>query len=161
MKYLLLFCVALFSGISVANDEILINYLTGQYDPSKDKRFTEFVKDTYLRTEALNAFMKMQEAAHNDGIALEISSAMRTYIQQKRIWDSKWKGDRPIDTDTQERLPSPNSPDDDLTSKERAINILQYSAIPGASRHHWGTDIDLNSDNLCDWKTKDGLAEYR
>jgi zinc D-Ala-D-Ala carboxypeptidase len=28
---------------------------------------------------------------------------------------------------------------------ERAREILRFSAMPGTSRHHWGTDIDLNS----------------
>ncbi len=29
--------------------------------------------------------------------------------------------------------------------KTRALKILLYSSMPGTSRHHWGTDIDLNS----------------
>ncbi len=28
--------------------------------------------------------------------------------------------------------------------KTRALKILEYSSMPGTSRHHWGTDIDIN-----------------
>lgn len=31
------------------------------------------------------------------------------------------------------------------TAEARAKRIMEYSAMPGASRHHWGTDIDLNN----------------
>ncbi len=31
----------------------------------------------------------------------------------------------------------------DLTPDERIEAIMLWSALPGASRHHWGTDIDL------------------
>ena len=27
--------------------------------------------------------------------------------------------------------------------KQRALRILEYSSMPGSSRHHWGTDFDL------------------
>jgi zinc D-Ala-D-Ala carboxypeptidase len=31
------------------------------------------------------------------------------------------------------------------TPKDRALKILEFSAMPGSSRHHWGTDMDLNN----------------
>ena len=31
-----------------------------------------------------------------------------------------------------------------LTPRERIDAILLWSALPGASRHHWGTDLDLD-----------------
>jgi Domain of unknown function (DUF4157)/D-alanyl-D-alanine carboxypeptidase/Zinc carboxypeptidase len=37
-------------------------------------------------------------------------------------------------------------------SADRLRTILQYTAIPGASRHHWGTDVDFNSDKPADWR---------
>lgn len=43
--------------------------------------------------------------------------------------------------------------------KERLDTILKFSALPGTSRHHWGTEVDLNSVNVADWKPgkKDSL----
>lgn len=45
------------------------------------------------------------------------------------------------------------------SSKERLDTILKFSALPGTSRHHWGTEVDLNSVNVADWKPgkKDSL----
>lgn len=37
------------------------------------------------------------------------------------------------------------------TSAKRLDIILQYTAVPGASRHHWGTDVDFNSTTNADW----------
>jgi len=49
-----------------------------------------------------------------------------------------------------------------LSSKQRQVEILQTSAAPGISRHHWGTDLDLFSDNPIEW-ADDGprQPEYR
>jgi hypothetical protein len=38
------------------------------------------------------------------------------------------------------------------STKERLNTILQFSALPGASRHHWGTEVDFNSVNVADWR---------
>jgi hypothetical protein len=36
-------------------------------------------------------------------------------------------------------------------SKDRLDIILKFSALPGASRHHWGTEVDFNSMSSADW----------
>jgi LAS superfamily LD-carboxypeptidase LdcB len=73
----------------------------------------------------------MHQAAQEAGINLKIISATRTFAQQKGIWEEKW---------TRFAREAPGT-------TERALKILEYSAMPGASRHHWGTDIDLNDLN--------------
>ena len=37
-------------------------------------------------------------------------------------------------------------------SKDRLNIILRFSSLPGASRHHWGTEVDLNSVEGADWR---------
>lgn len=83
----------------------------------------------YLRKEAMQAFSSMHDAAKQDGITLKIISATRTFFAQKAIWEAKW-------SDAAELYPN---------AYTRAKYILRYSAMPGTSRHHWGTDIDINS----------------
>ncbi|WP_298734426.1 DUF4157 domain-containing protein [uncultured Chitinophaga sp.] len=63
------------------------------------------------------------------------------------------KGDRSKGVDRSKWLGS--------TSKERLDIILKFSALPGTSRHHWGTEVDLNSVEVADWKPgkKDSLAD--
>ena len=71
----------------------------------------------------------MKAAAQQAGIQLIIRSATRNFEYQRGIWERKWK--RPQYMGWQ--------------AIDKARDILTYSAMPGASRHHWGTDIDLNS----------------
>ncbi len=114
-----------------------VNYLTGKIDPAKRPDF-ESVSAPYtdkpgmfLRRETLEAFKKMWAAAKQDGINLRIISSTRTFDQQKAIWEGKW---------TRFAASVPDA-------RTRALKILEYSAMPGASRHHWGTDVDLNDLN--------------
>jgi hypothetical protein len=42
------------------------------------------------------------------------------------------------------------------SSTRRLEIILRFSAIPGASRHHWGTDVDFNSTTNAHWAPSPG-----
>ena len=113
------------------------DYLMGKFDPSKHPDFVP-VKAPYtdrpgmiLHRETFEAFKEMWKAAKKEGVELNIKSSTRNFQQQKAIWDSKWK------------KYAREKPD----ARARALKILEYSAMPGASRHHWGTDIDLNDLN--------------
>jgi LAS superfamily LD-carboxypeptidase LdcB len=44
--------------------------------------------------------------------------------------------------------------------KKRTEKILNYSSMPGTSRHHWGTDIDINNKSPDYWNTEKGMKEY-
>jgi len=112
-------------------------YLLGKFDPATHPDFVIVGKPytdkpgMMLRKESFAAFQKMYEAAKKEGVTLKIISSTRTFTQQKQIWNGKW-------TRFAKEAPDP---------VERALKILEYSAMPGASRHHWGTDIDLNDLN--------------
>jgi len=84
-------------------------------------------KGYQLRKEVNEAFLKMQAAAKKENIQIQIVSAYRSYNRQKQIFNSKFE--RYIHLG--------------LTETEAIQKIIEYSTIPGTSRHHWGTDIDL------------------
>ncbi len=84
-----------------------------------------------LRKEAHEAFLKMKTEAAKSGFEIKVVSSYRNYAHQNRIWERKYK------KFTQEGLP-PN---------EAIKKIIEYSTIPGTSRHHWGTDIDIVDGN--------------
>lgn len=111
--------------------------LTGRFVPASHPDFvrvgTPYTSKSgmMLRRDAYNAFKKMWEAAKKDGISLKIISSTRNFDQQKNIWEDKW------------RRYAKETPD----PQQRALRILEYSSMPGTSRHHWGTDIDLNDLN--------------
>ena len=100
--------------------------LMGQVTPAGDAGFLA-LGEYRLRKPAAEAFQKMQAAAALEGVDLRILSATRTFADQRRIWERKWK----------------LSPETDPA--RRALGIMTYSSMPGTSRHHWGTDLDLNS----------------
>lgn len=139
-------------------DTAKIHYITGRFNPEKHADFKVIpVQYTdrsglYLRKEALEAFIKMYLAAKKDGITLKIISATRNFVAQKRIWEEKWTGQRPV-TGTANILQIKDP-------VKRAELILLYSSMPGTSRHHWGTDVDLNALNNEYFSTGAGLKTY-
>src|SRR5699024_4532695 len=83
-------------------------------------------KGVYLQKKAYHAFLRMAVSARKAGIKLIIVSGTRNFNNQKAIWDHKWQ----------------NSVSTTDLGKEKGI--LQFRSMPMTSRHHWGTDIDLN-----------------
>ena len=91
----------------------------------------------FLHKEAYSAFIRMWNHAKDDGVNLVIRSATRNFDYQKGIWERKWMG--------QTRLEIGVHANEIENETERSLAILRYSSMPGSSRHHWGTDIDLNA----------------
>lgn len=91
-----------------------------------------------LQAMAKEAFLAMQDAAAKDGVDIQLVSSFRSYAQQMTIWQAKWSGQRTL-------LSLDSTPLDfaSLTETQRLHSILTWSALPGASRHHWGTDLDV------------------
>ena len=88
--------------------------------------------------EAVRAFLRMREAAATDGIELRPFSSFRGYDAQSRIWTMKFTGRAPLyDIDGNVRDRS------GFDEAEIVRRILDWSALPGASRHQWGTEIDV------------------
>lgn len=91
-----------------------------------------------LHLDAAKAFAVMRDAAKRQGIDIAICSAYRSFDKQLSIWNAKATGKRPL-LDKQ-HLPLHF---ESLSPQQIIDSILIWSALPGASRHHWGTDIDV------------------
>lgn len=135
---------------------IPLNKLTGQFDEKQDNDFialdsTELPvnkKGMYLQKEPAQQLIK----AYRDfkkvhpNIPFIVVSATRNYHYQNGIWQRKW---------------------DALTAKindpqKIAEEILKFSSMPGTSRHHWGTDIDITSVSSEFFKNdKKGIILYK
>ena len=148
LKYSFFFILVSSSSFASPNQkEWSKNALIGKIDYSNRSDFVlvEKVytskKNIFLHRYAYMAFRKMHKAAKKDGIDLKILSAARNFSYQKMIWERKWSSYKNKKADTLS--------DKQRKSKQQTINsaraILQYSAMPNISRHHWGTEIDLNS----------------
>ena len=91
-----------------------------------------------IHRDALDAFLALRDAAATEGIELEIASGFRDFSAQLRIWNMKYRGERPL-YDAAGNIRDHAS----LDAQELIAGILSWSALPGASRHHWGSDIDV------------------
>ena len=130
------FFIALLLMSSYTNvQEIPVNELLGKFNPATHPDFIKIddeytsKSDIYLRKEAYKAFKNMYWDAKKCGIELQIKSATRNFNYQKGIWERKFKRPKYKGWD----------------EIEIVKDIMKYSSMPGTSRHHWGTDIDLNA----------------
>jgi LAS superfamily LD-carboxypeptidase LdcB len=80
-----------------------------------------------MHRDTKTAFEKMRLAAAEEGIAIEVVSAFRSFQRQKEIFEGKYA-----------RFTAQG-----LSPLAAIKKIIEYSTIPGTSRHHWGTDLDL------------------
>jgi LAS superfamily LD-carboxypeptidase LdcB len=92
----------------------------------------------WLNSTVAVPLLRLREAAANAGMDLVPVSGFRDFSRQLDIWNGKYAGERPM-RDARGVLLDAQS----LSPPERIDAILLWSALPGASRHHWGTDVDL------------------
>lgn len=91
-----------------------------------------------LHRDAVNPFLDMRAAAAHEGIDIAVASSFRDFNAQLRIWNKKFSGERTL-------YDAQGAPLEYASLNEAQIveAILSWSALPGASRHHWGTEIDV------------------
>ena len=117
----LLFLLIVMNGFSQEPTTYSEAELIGKGNPT-------FYGDGYkLQKEAYTAFEKMRKAALADGIKIRVVSSYRGFEHQKGIWTRKYN-----------RFTKQG-----MSPQEAIAKIIEYSTIPGTSRHHWGTDIDI------------------
>lgn len=91
-----------------------------------------------LHYEVVAAFLSMRDAAATAGIDLMPRSSFRDLTTQLVIWNAKWRGERALYDRAGQQLDYQSLSPPDLLDA-----ILAWSALPGGSRHHWGSDIDV------------------
>jgi len=104
-----------------------------------DESFLESLDSRHrLHPDAAAAFKRLQQRAAAEGFNLQPVSCYRSFERQLLIWNGKAQGERPV------------MDNDGLALQREALDdwswvqaILRWSALPGASRHHWGTDLDV------------------
>lgn len=94
--------------------------------------------EQYIHKEVLKPFLALQDAAQKAGFDLRICSAFRSFDRQLLIWNGKVSGARPVMGPFGKPISIQH-----LSPWQKIQAILRWSALPGASRHHWGTDFDI------------------
>jgi LAS superfamily LD-carboxypeptidase LdcB len=116
--------------MTAANIEVLTGLDSGHIDYS--------LFQSGLHHGAVAAFGRLQKMALAEGFDMVIASSFRSFDRQLLIWNEKAQGLRPLYDSAGQLLVY-----EQLGRWELAQAILRWSALPGASRHHWGTDLDI------------------
>lgn len=92
----------------------------------------------FVHRDVVEPFLALRDAGRAHGFELAIDSGFRDFERQRSIWNRKVRGELKV-------LDSDAVPLDitTLSQRELALAILRWSALPGASRHHWGTELDV------------------
>ncbi len=104
------------------NDDYSTDELMGKADVEL------FGEGINLRKEAYESFLEMKKAAYTAGYDIKMVSSYRDFYRQEAIWERKY---------------IQYTEDDGMDPLSAIDKIIEYSTIPGTSRHHWGTDIDI------------------
>lgn len=88
--------------------------------------------------DAAEAFERLAGDAREAGFELAPASAHRSLERQVAIWNGKLRGTREVLDDRDQVVDL--AP---LGARQQIECVLRFSALPGASRHHWGTDVDV------------------
>lgn len=97
----------------------------------------------FLQSKATKAFQGLQQSAVKNGFNLQPASSFRDFARQQLIWNGKFNGERKVHDDAGNALDLSQ-----LDDWQKCQAILRWSALPGASRHHWGTEIDIFDPDL-------------
>lgn len=91
-----------------------------------------------LHRDSLASFLSLQAAATAAGFRLAPVSGFRDFERQLAIWNGKCSGERALlDRDSRPLVVQ------DMDDEAVVLAILGWSALPGASRHHWGSEVDV------------------
>ena len=117
-----------------------IDILTG----STERHLTDLHADIgdraamLVHRDILAPLLELQSRATEAGFDLRLCSGFRSYERQMHIWNAKLSGLRPVVDEAGTAI------DLELLSPWEQIQaVMRWSALPGASRHHWGTDVDI------------------
>jgi LAS superfamily LD-carboxypeptidase LdcB len=117
------------SGPLTAIDNILVGHSEAHLVDWQDRK---------IHKDMQNDLAALTEAARAQGFILQIASAFRGFDRQLEIWNSKVSGKSLILDDNGQTV--------NITNLQKSVlltKVLRWLALPGSSRHHWGTDIDV------------------
>ncbi|WP_339068757.1 M15 family metallopeptidase [Teredinibacter turnerae] len=112
----------------------LFAQLTGQ----TDTHIVSNATDCPVHKALVEPWCLLAERAAARGIQMRVASGFRSFSRQLMLWNAKANGTRPVLNDRSEAIDVATVDDETLL-----FAILRWSALPGASRHHWGCDVDV------------------
>lgn len=109
---------------------------------STDSHLVRLDENQFIHKQLSQPLLDLQLAGREAGFDIKICSAYRSFDRQLIIWNGKASGMRAV----MDPFGKPINMQA-LDSWQKIQAILRWSALPGASRHHWGTDFDIYDAN--------------
>jgi hypothetical protein len=82
----------------------------------------------WAMAEVMAAYRALQREGESVGWKIVIVSGYRSFNMQRHLWNRKFK----------------ESWDEAELDEEHCVRgVFEYTTVPGLSRHHWGTELDL------------------
>jgi len=92
-----------------------------------------------LQSEVMSAWKRMQSAAREEGVELELVSAYRSVARQRQIFLAAMRGEALAHAGREYTVTEIA-----VGAADAAVDsVLRYSSIPGFSKHHSGYTIDI------------------
>lgn len=122
-----------------------------------DEHIVWLDQHTGIHRDMAATWQTLVTAAKTEGFELTIASGFRSMGRQQKIWERKLSSQLPVYDDNELAI--------DISQYHplaQSHAIMRWSALPGASRHHWGTDLDFfdNAAINSDYKLQLTAAEY-
>ncbi|MDQ7048489.1 MAG: M15 family metallopeptidase [Enterobacterales bacterium] len=108
------------------------NHLTS-FEPDSKHRFL-------IHPDIKQDLAGLLDAAQIAGQPIALISSFRSFDRQLTLWNQKWLGNLKVYA-----LDGQLIDISELSDEDKFHRISLWSALPGFSRHHWGTDIDIFS----------------
>ncbi len=98
--------------------------------------------DVFIHQDVKGPLISLAKYAKREGFDLRVVSGHRSFEYQKSLWNAKACGQKLVYDSGGYSLDCSL-----LSPRELVLSILRWSSLPGASRHHWGSDIDVIDGN--------------
>ncbi len=91
-----------------------------------------------LHTKIISVVQHFRDVARQQGFDIGLVSGYRSFAHQLAIWNAKAAGQRPVLNNDEIEISR-----EGMSNTDIMFAMLRWSALPGTSRHHWGTDFDI------------------
>lgn len=115
-------------------ERLILSTVTGQ----SEGHLAEWSAGCQLHGEVHAPLAELVATAAKLGFDLRVASGFRSFERQLMIWNGKARGERAVFDSAGRRIDVAR-----LDDRAKMFAILRWSALPGTSRHHWGTDLDV------------------
>ncbi len=92
----------------------------------------------FIHPQVAAPLTELRRLAGREGFDLRLCSSFRSFDRQLVIWNEKAAGLRPVYASSGAIVDMQQ-----LDEWQQVQAIMRWSALPSASRHHWGTDFDI------------------